>query len=51
MSNSTWRSIEYQHSNSHPSNGLNDVVIEWLKWNPNRRWIVNAMKSVDKNLV
>lgn len=51
------RSIEYQHRNSSPWNALNDVVTEWLKWNcdrekgnPNRRWLVNAVKSVDKEL-
>ena len=57
ISPATTRSIEYQHRNSPPWNSLNDVVTEWLKWNcdrakgnPNRRWLVNAVKSVDKKL-
>ena len=57
ISPSTIRSIEYQHRNSAPWNALNDVVTEWLKWNcnrekgnPNRRWLVNAVKSINKEL-
>ena len=57
ISNAARRSIEYQHRNGPPWNALNDVVTEWLKWNcerekgnPNRRWLVNAVKSVDKEL-
>ena len=53
----TTRSIEHQHKNFPPWNALNDVVTEWLNWNcdckkgnPNRRWLVNAVKSVNKEL-
>ena len=55
----TVRAIEYHRRNCHPWDALSDVITEWLKWNcdcktsegyPNRRWLVNAVKSINNEL-
>lgn len=55
----TIKALEHKHRNADPWDALFDVVTEWLKWNcqrtaesgdPNRRWLVNAVKSIDNEL-
>ena len=59
LPNHTIGSIEHHRRNSPPWDALNDVITEWLKWNcdcttsegrPNRRWLVNAVKSINNEL-
>lgn len=54
------KALEYKHRNALDVwDALCDVVLEWLKWNcdlttesgnPNRRWLVNAVKSINNEL-
>ena len=56
LRNATKRDIAYHHRNSPPWNALSDVVTEWLRWNydckdkPNRQWLINAVKSIHREL-
>ena len=52
----TQRNIECHRQNSPPWDALSDVVTEWLRWNydyeekANRRWLINAVKSIHREL-